>query len=165
MVGQASARLMARLSIRDWEGSNSQPQESPSAMSPHPHESEITESKGWASPLESRCFVRSLADGLPQEIAQRIHPDWRRNESGYWAVRDQLLSKYHNQWIAFARGAVIASGSSPVEILRQAQESGLHPFVICVGREYEPCRMRPCNFPYDKTKFWDSQPHAMIAPC
>jgi len=95
--------------------------------------------------------VKSLADELPKEIAQQIHPDWRKNESSYWTVRDQLLAKYHDRWIAFADGAVIASGTSPVQVLHQAQASGLHPFITCVGREHEPCRMRRSNFPYDTT--------------
>ncbi len=58
--------------------------------------------------------MKSLADGLPPEVAQRIHPDWRKNEAEYWAVRDQLLAQYRNQWIGFADGSVIVSGTSPV---------------------------------------------------
>jgi hypothetical protein len=36
--------------------------------------------------------MKSLADALPPEFARQIHPDWRKNEAAYWAVRDQLLS-------------------------------------------------------------------------
>jgi Family of unknown function (DUF5678) len=86
--------------------------------------------------------MKSIADQLPAEIARQIHPDWRKNEVEYWAVRDQLLSQYQGQWIGFADGRVIASGTSPVEVLHAAQQSGRHPFVICVGREEEPCRIR-----------------------
>ena len=93
--------------------------------------------------------MKSLADGLPPEIAQQIHPDWRKNEAAYWAVRDQLLAQYQGQWIAFADGAVIASGTSPVEVLHAAQPADRHPFFICVGREDEPCRIRRSLFPYD----------------
>jgi hypothetical protein len=93
--------------------------------------------------------MKSIADQLPPEIARQIHPDWRKNEAQYWAVRDQLLGQYKGQWIGFADGAVIASGTSPVEVLHTAQQSGRHPFVICVGREEEPCRIRRCAFPYD----------------
>ena len=46
--------------------------------------------------------MKGLADGLPTEIARQIHPDWRKNEAGYWAVRDQLLGQYQGQWIGFA---------------------------------------------------------------
>jgi hypothetical protein len=95
--------------------------------------------------------MKSLADGLPPQIAQRIHPDWRKNEADYWAVRDQLLTQYRDQWIGFANGTVILSGDSPVEVFHQAQSSGQHPFVTCVGREYEPTRMRRASFPYDTT--------------
>jgi hypothetical protein len=41
--------------------------------------------------------MKSLADGLSPEIAQQIHPDWRKNEAEYWAVRDQLLTQYQNE--------------------------------------------------------------------
>ena len=37
--------------------------------------------------------MKSLADGLPPEIARQIHPDWRKNEAAYWAARDQLLGQ------------------------------------------------------------------------
>ncbi len=54
--------------------------------------------------------MQSLADGLPEEVARLIHPDWRKNEADYWTNRDSLLAKYRDQWIALADGAVIASG-------------------------------------------------------
>src|ERR1700692_53866 len=90
--------------------------------------------------------MKSIADQLAPEIARQIHPDWRKNEATYWAVRDQILPQYQGQWIAFADGVVIASGTSPVEVLHAAQQSGRHPFVICVGREEEPCRIRRSKF-------------------
>lgn len=93
--------------------------------------------------------MKSIADQLPPEIAQQLHPDRRKNEVDYWAVRDQLLNQYQNQWIGFANGMVIASGSSPVAVFHSSEASGLHPFFICVGREEEPCRIRRVNFPYD----------------
>ena len=86
--------------------------------------------------------MNSIADRLPPEIARQVHPDWRKNEAEYWLVRDQLLGQYEGQWVGFADGVVIASGISPVEVLHAAQPSGKHPFLICVGREEEPCRIR-----------------------
>ena len=86
--------------------------------------------------------MKSIADQLPPDIARQIHPDWRKNEAEYWAARDQLLSQYRDQWIGFADGSVIASGTSPVEVFHAAEQSGRHPFVTCAGREDEPCRMR-----------------------
>ena len=86
--------------------------------------------------------MKSLADALPPEIARQIHPDWRKNEAAYWAVRDQLLTQYKAQWIGFADGAVIASGTSPVAVFHAAEATGRNPFVTCVGREHEPTRMR-----------------------
>ncbi|MBI1900576.1 MAG: hypothetical protein HYS13_05625 [Planctomycetia bacterium] len=93
--------------------------------------------------------MRSLADGLPPQIARQIHPQWRKNEADYWAVRDQLLPKYRDQWIGFANGTVIVAGKSLVDVSHQAQASGQHPFVVCVGRENEPVRIRRVTFPYD----------------
>ena len=85
---------------------------------------------------------RSLIDGLPPEIAKRVTPDWQKNEAEYWKTRDFLLAQYSNQWIGFADGRVIASGTSPVEVFHTAQAYGKHPFVTCVGHENEPTRMR-----------------------
>jgi len=93
--------------------------------------------------------MKSIADQLPPEIARQIHPDRRKNEADYWAARDQLLDQYRGQWIGFADGKVIASGSSPVTVFHAAEASGRHPFFICVGREDEPCRIRRITSPYD----------------
>ena len=93
--------------------------------------------------------MNSIADQLPPEIAQQIHPDRRKNEADYWAVRDQLLAQYDGQWIGFADGKVITSGSSPVAVFQAAEATGLHPFLICVGKEDQPCRIRRAVFSYD----------------
>ena len=106
--------------------------------------------------------MQSLADGLPPDLARQIHPDWRKNEAEYWAVRDSLLSQYGDQWVAFADGSVLACGSSPVEIFHQAQQSGKHPYVTCVGREQEPCRMRRCSFQYDSSYPNESLPTVTV---
>src|SRR6266704_3501664 len=96
-----------------------------------------------------RCPMKSIADQLPPDIARQIHPDWRKNEAAYWALRDQLIGQYRDQWIGFADGAVIASGTSPVAVFHAAEESGRHPFFICVGREEGPCRIRRVTSRYD----------------
>ena len=93
--------------------------------------------------------MKSLADGLPPDIARQIDPDWRKNEAAYWAVRNQLLTRYQGQWIGFADGTVIASGTSPVAVFHAAEATGRNPFVACVGREDEPTRMRRASFAYD----------------
>src|SRR5260221_8889224 len=93
--------------------------------------------------------MKSIADQLPPEIARQIHADRRKNEADYWAVRDQLLRQYQNQWIGLADGMVIAWGSSPVTVFHAAEASGRHPFFICVGREEEPCRIRRITSRYD----------------
>ena len=77
--------------------------------------------------------MKSPTDQLPPDVARQIHPDWRKNEAEYWAERDRLLSQYQGQWIGFADGAVIASGTSPVRVFHAAEESGRNPFVTCVG--------------------------------
>ena len=95
--------------------------------------------------------MRSLTDQLAFEIARQIHPEWRANEAAYWALRDELLRQYQDQWIGFTNGVVIASGVSPVAMFHAAEESGRNPFVTCVGREDEPCRMRRVSFAYDES--------------
>jgi hypothetical protein len=102
--------------------------------------------------------VDSLADRLPPEIARRIHPDWRKNEAEYWAVRDRLLPQYCGQWVGFADGVVIASGASPVEVFHAAQQSGRHPFITCVGCESEPTQMRRASFAYDTSYHGEALP-------
>ena len=96
--------------------------------------------------------MSSLADQRPPEIARHIHPDWRKNEADYWSARDQLLGPYRGQWVGFADGTVIAAGTSPVAVFHAAEASGRNPFVVCVGREDEPCRMRrdSCSEVWDK---------------
>src|SRR5438445_6040131 len=93
--------------------------------------------------------MKRIVDQLPPEIARQIHPDRRKNEEGYWAVRDQLLGQYRDQWIGFADGKVIAAGTSPVTVFHAAEATGLHPFFTCVGREGEPSRIRRAAFAYD----------------
>jgi hypothetical protein len=95
--------------------------------------------------------MKSLADALPPEIARQIHPAWRKNEAAYWAVRDQLLGTYQGQWIAFADGAVIAACKTSLEVLHTPGVVERHPFVICVGREDQPYRIRRASFAYDPT--------------
>jgi hypothetical protein len=93
--------------------------------------------------------MKSIADRLPPDIARQLHPDRRKNEADYWVARDRLLDQYRGQWVGFADGRVIASGTSPVEVFHAAEATGLHPFVVCVGREEEASRIRRAAFPYD----------------
>jgi hypothetical protein len=102
--------------------------------------------------------MKSIADQLPPEIARQIHPDRRKNEAGYWAVRAQLLDQYRGQWVGFADGKVIASGNSPVAVFQAAEASGQHPFFICVGKEEQPCRIRRVSFPYDSSYAGEAMP-------
>ena len=106
--------------------------------------------------------MKSIADQLPPEIAQQIHPDRRKNEAAYWAVRDKLVNQYHGQWIGFADGRVVASGNSPVSVFHDAEATGLHPFFICVGREDEPCRVRRASFSYDGSYSGEALPMIQV---
>src|SRR5947199_967917 len=106
--------------------------------------------------------MKRIVDQLPPEIARQIHPDRRKNEEGYWAVRDQLLGQYRDQWIGFADGKVIGSGTSPVAVFHAAEATGLHPFFICVGREEEPCRIRWAAFPNDASYVGEALPVVTI---
>jgi hypothetical protein len=90
-----------------------------------------------------------ITDQLPPEIARQLHPDRRKNEAAYWAARDQLLAQYQGLWVGFADGRVVASGTSPVAVLHDAEATGRHPFVICVGKEDVPTRIRRVTFLYD----------------
>ena len=94
--------------------------------------------------------MKSLDVALPPEIAKQIHPDWRRNEAAFWAVRHQLLSQYQGQWIGFADGAVIVAAATPLEVFVAVKQLGGHPFICRVGHEHEPWyRIRQTTFSYD----------------
>jgi hypothetical protein len=93
--------------------------------------------------------MASFVDQLPPEIARQLHPDRRRNEADYRAMREQLLAQYDGQWVGFTDGQVIASGTSPVAVFHAAEASGRHPFVVCVGKEDVPTRIRLAMFPYN----------------
>ena len=95
--------------------------------------------------------MKSLADALPPEIAQKIHPDWRKNEAAYWSMRDRLVGQYQDRWIAFAEGAVLAACKTSLEVLHTPGVMERYPFVICVGREDQPYRVRRATFAYDPT--------------
>jgi hypothetical protein len=82
--------------------------------------------------------MKSLADDLPPELAEYVHPDWRVNEAEYWKVRDQLLEQYKDCWIGFAQGRVVVHGKNSVEVFHAAVDSGLYPYFTCVGHEAEP---------------------------
>lgn len=79
-------------------------------------------------------------DQLPPEIAKQIDPEWHRNEADDWAIRDGLLSQFQGQWIGFADGHIVASGTSPAEVFHSAEDAR-NPFVTCVGYENAPCGM------------------------
>ncbi len=106
--------------------------------------------------------MTSIVDMLPPDVAKLLHPDRRKNEADYWAVRDQLVRQYDGQWIGFANGAIIASGSSPVAVLHEAESSGLYPFLTCVGREQEPCRIRRTAFGYDTAYVGEALPQVHV---
>ena len=93
--------------------------------------------------------MKSLADGLPPEIALQIHAEWRKNKAAYRDVRDALLGQYGGQWIGFADGRVVASGKRPAAVFHAAHRAAEHPFCVCVGRESEPFRMRRATYAFD----------------
>lgn len=95
--------------------------------------------------------MSNLAERLPPDIARQIDPGWRKNETDYWAVRDQLFKQYAGQWIGYADGRVVAAGSSPVAVFHAAEAAAPNPFVTCVGHEDEPCRMRRAVYNYDRS--------------
>ena len=100
---------------------------------------------GWFDRRE-QFPMKYIIDQLPPEIVRQMHPDCRKNEADYWAARDRLLDEYRGKWIGFADGRVVASGTSPVAVFHAAEETGLHPFFICVGKEDQPCRIRRATF-------------------
>ena len=100
----------------------------------------------------------TLLDGLPAEIKSRVHPDWVRNETAYWAARADIAKRYTGLWIAFADGAVIAAGERIVEVAHKAKQLGKHAFVTRVGFEGIPQRIRRMAFGYDTSYHGEALP-------
>ena len=50
---------------------------------------------------------------------------YRAGSTWQYQVVSHLLEKYRGQWIGFADGTVIASGSSPVTVFHAAESSGV----------------------------------------
>src|SRR6185437_6167425 len=100
--------------------------------------------------MSANTTYKSLAEGLPPDVARHVHPDWYKNEAEYWAVRDRLLPQYENQWVAFSEGEVIASDKRPSVVFRTARGKAKYPFVTCVGLEHVGFRMRRAVFAYDR---------------
>ena len=105
--------------------------------------------------------MTSAIDALPPEIAKLINPRWRQNELEYWRQRDQLLAHFKDRWIGFADGKVISEGKSAVAVFHEAMQQGGHPFVICVGHEDEPARIRTSTFAYDSN--YSHEPLPMVS--
>ena len=61
--------------------------------------------------------MKSMADGLPPEIAAQVHPDWRKNESAYWANREAIRAQYEGLWVAYANGRRDRIGHEPCRSL------------------------------------------------
>ena len=91
--------------------------------------------------------MKSIADQLPPEIARQIHPDRRKNEAAYWAARDQLLDQYRGQWIGFADGKVIASGTSPVTVFHATEATGCILFSSALGGKKNRAASAALPFP------------------
>lgn len=82
--------------------------------------------------------VPSIADALPPDVARQVHPDWRKNEAAYWAVREVLLGPYQGPWIAFSDGAVIVVAAAPLDVFLAVNQLRTHPYIVRVGYESTP---------------------------
>jgi hypothetical protein len=101
--------------------------------------------------------MKSIADQLPPEIARQLHPDRRKNEADYWAVRDQLLDQYRGQRIGFADGRVIASGTSPVTVFTGPRRRG------CTRSSFASAGKK--NQPASAASPFLTTPTILVKPC
>ena len=104
----------------------------------------------------------SLADGLPPHIAARISPEWRANEAGYWAAREELMGEFAGRWVAFAGGEVVAAGGRHVEVSHRGHAAHPRAFVTRVGFEDVPARIRRVEFPYDPSYGDEPMPYVTV---
>ena len=101
--------------------------------------------------LATHVDIQSFASGLPPEVAAAVHPQWKGNERSYWEHRDQLLAEHRGHWIAYDSGEVVVSGDSPADVLHRSKQMARHCYLVRVGCEDQPCRMRRVTFAYDRS--------------
>ena len=64
-----------------------------------------------------------------------------RNEEAYRRLRDKLKQEYRGQFVAIARGKLVAAGSTLEEVTTQAEAVApgvTHRLIFKVGEEYPP---------------------------
>jgi hypothetical protein len=69
---------------------------------------------------------------------------FEEQKRAYWGMRDELLKKYANQWVAIANGALVANGDSATKVMLEAyQKTGSKVlYVNKVGDEKRAMRKR-----------------------
>lgn len=87
---------------------------------------------------------------LPQDLQQRLHPDFLANEQAYLRMRDSLLAQHCGQWVAVVGGKVVAAGAKLLEVMDSASACGGNPYIALVGAEDAVVfRQRRAVFAYD----------------
>jgi len=69
---------------------------------------------------------------------------FEEQKKAYWRMRDELLTKYANQWVAIANGALVANGDSASKVMLEAyRKTGSKVlYVNKVGDEKRAMRKR-----------------------
>ncbi len=70
----------------------------------------------------------------------------------YWAMRQELLTKYSGKWVAVHKGRVVAVGDDPLSIMEPALAEDGYAYSNKVGDEDKiVIRQRRVSFPYDES--------------
>lgn len=95
---------------------------------------------------------KRLVEQLPKSLRDTLSADYLANESEYWRVRDQLLTKYAGKWVAFHQGQVVAFGEDLMKVMDEAGRKGYpQAYIDKVGEEGEmQVKCRQVSFGYDR---------------
>jgi len=84
-------------------------------------------------------------------VIKTTHAGFKCDEESYWAMRDELLSKYKNKWVAVHNGRVTAVGDSLLEVVQAGCQEDGYGYCNCVGQEDKIVVMkRRVHFSYDR---------------
>jgi predicted aspartyl protease len=130
---------------------------------------------------EDSSMLQIQTVNLSRDQQQRLHPDFLANEQAYLQMRDSLLARYRDHWVAVDGGKLIAAGPKLMEVMESASAQGGHAYIALVGAEDAVVfRVRRAVFGYDQAyqpfplprvtaTFWNhgqthSQRHADVIP-
>jgi hypothetical protein len=96
--------------------------------------------------IELWCILQTM-NHRPKLAAEQ---GFEQDRLDYWAMRQELLTKYSGKWVAVHKGRVVAVGEDPLSIMEPALAEDGYAYTNKVGDEDKiVIRQRRVSFPYD----------------